>query len=286
MDLYKYFFVAIYMVNGSIAFSTQAVEVYAPSPHHKIDIPLESINPDIRDKIKINLSSYIHGEEIEQYKKDSYSVAYTAAFCLSMWERTLDKLGLLPDSQCIQNWKDRKDLIINAWVLSRFDNAFYSPSDSTLNFTYKADWEFDQFNKSYISRSKDHMCRLFSVVAHETGHAFLDAVKPDLNYPNSEYARALHEVFGDITAIIASMRVKIINRNFDGVIKDLNTGNITEIVGINNVCIRKAADHYGYTIYEHHHMSKPFTKFFFGMLKITSMTNSYVINKPQKILST
>ena len=43
------------------------------------------------------------------------------------------------------------------------------------------------------------------VVAHETGHAILDALRPDLWYVNLLEVGGFHEAFGDVTAIVTAL---------------------------------------------------------------------------------
>lgn len=48
-----------------------------------------------------------------------------------------------------------------------------------------------------------YLCRSFDVVAHETGHAILDALKPALYSIRDGQRGALHESFADLTAIFS-----------------------------------------------------------------------------------
>ncbi len=48
-----------------------------------------------------------------------------------------------------------------------------------------------------------YMCRCFDIVAHETGHAILDALKPELYGVKIGQSGALHESFADLTAIFS-----------------------------------------------------------------------------------
>jgi hypothetical protein len=76
-------------------------------------------------------------------------------------------------------------------------NAFYSRTDQSLEFFF--------FRPPGAPASTPFVftCRSFDIVAHETGHAVLDSLKPgwlDARSPNPETG-ALHESFGDILAI-------------------------------------------------------------------------------------
>ncbi|XRQ05954.1 hypothetical protein ACN3XK_56920 [Actinomadura welshii] len=51
-----------------------------------------------------------------------------------------------------------------------------------------------------------HTCRSFDIVAHETGHALLDGLKPGwLSVGNPPQTGGLHESFGDLTAIFLAL---------------------------------------------------------------------------------
>ncbi|WNM32528.1 hypothetical protein RKE30_19955 [Streptomyces sp. Li-HN-5-11] len=51
-------------------------------------------------------------------------------------------------------------------------------------------------------------CESPEVVEHETGHAVLDALRPQLFNAASAEAAALHEAFGDISALLSSLRLE------------------------------------------------------------------------------
>jgi hypothetical protein len=79
-------------------------------------------------------------------------------------------------------------------------NAFYSRQEKTLAFGF--------FNKPNTPPTSPQIftCRSLDIVAHETGHAILDAIKPGwlaLNAPPQ--TGGLHESFGDLTAIFLAL---------------------------------------------------------------------------------
>ncbi len=91
----------------------------------------------------------------------------------------------------------------NATALSVFpragvtQNAFYSRSDKALKFFF-----FD----AGTPPAKVFTCRSLDIVAHETGHAILDALKPGwLLAGNPPQTGGLHESFGDLTAIFLTL---------------------------------------------------------------------------------
>jgi len=74
-------------------------------------------------------------------------------------------------------------------------NAYYSRQQKALRFFY-----FD--TNAPAPTHTVFTCRSFDIVAHETGHAILDGLKPGwLNVGNPPQTGGLHESFGDLTAI-------------------------------------------------------------------------------------
>jgi hypothetical protein len=91
----------------------------------------------------------------------------------------------------------------NTDVLSVFphagvtQNAFYSRSDKALKFFF-----FDAGSPP----ATIFTCRSLDIVAHETGHAVLDALKPGwLTSGNTPQTGGLHESFGDLSAIFLTL---------------------------------------------------------------------------------
>jgi hypothetical protein len=91
----------------------------------------------------------------------------------------------------------------NATPLSVFpragvtQNAFYSRTDKALKFFF--------FNAG-TPPAQVFTCRSLDIVAHETGHAILDALKPGwLLASNPPQTGGLHESFGDLTAIFLAL---------------------------------------------------------------------------------
>jgi len=79
-------------------------------------------------------------------------------------------------------------------------NAFYSRSERALKFFF--------FNKPGDPPTAPLIftCRSLDIVAHEAGHAILDGLKPGWLGPgNPPQTGALHESFGDLTAIFLTL---------------------------------------------------------------------------------
>ncbi len=78
-------------------------------------------------------------------------------------------------------------------------NAFYSRGTKSLKFFF-----FDTTTPPPAHRV--FTCRSFDIVAHETGHAILDGLKPGwLNAGAPPQTGGLHESFGDLTAIFLAL---------------------------------------------------------------------------------
>ncbi len=77
-------------------------------------------------------------------------------------------------------------------------NAFYSRGAKSL--------KFGDFIKPGSSPAlRIFTCRSLDIVAHETGHAILDSLKPGWITSGSPQTGGLHESFGDLTAIILTL---------------------------------------------------------------------------------
>jgi hypothetical protein len=76
-------------------------------------------------------------------------------------------------------------------------NAFYSRGQNCL--------KFGDFLPG-ASKARVYTCRSLDIVAHETGHAILDGLKPGwLMADQPPQTGALHEAFGDLTAIFLAL---------------------------------------------------------------------------------
>ena len=90
---------------------------------------------------------------------------------------------------------------------SVMQNAFYSRSGRLLAFGF--------FPKPGAPAPAATIvtCRSLDIVSHETGHAVLDGLKPNwLLASNPPQTGALHEAFGDLTAIFLALSRTIRSR--------------------------------------------------------------------------
>jgi hypothetical protein len=84
------------------------------------------------------------------------------------------------------------------------ENAFYDRHSKSLQFYYFGDAERPVYT-----------CLSHDIIAHETGHAILDGIRPLYNQACSVQTPAFHEFIGDLTAIMLALFNKDI-RDFVG----------------------------------------------------------------------
>ncbi len=81
------------------------------------------------------------------------------------------------------------------------NNAFYDHASKSLQLYYYG----DRKNPGYTCLSHD-------IIAHETGHAVLDGIRPLYIQPTSIQTLAFHEFIGDLTAILLALFNKDLRR--------------------------------------------------------------------------
>ena len=88
-------------------------------------------------------------------------------------------------------------------------NAFYSRRDEALVFGYfpSPDWN---------GRGRPRViftCLSHDIIAHETTHALIDALRPEYFWPTSPDQAAFHEGFSDIVALLSIFRQEEVVRH-------------------------------------------------------------------------
>lgn len=92
-------------------------------------------------------------------------------------------------------------------------NAFYDRQSKSLQFYY-----FNDNGKPVYT------CLSHDIVAHETGHAILDGIRPFYYEISSPQTAAFHEFLADLTAILSAFR----NNNVRQAIAKITNGNLRE----------------------------------------------------------
>jgi hypothetical protein len=118
---------------------------------------------------------------------------------LTMYQRALSALGvtILPFQWNTGGNTDPIQVLPHQSVMQ---NAFYSRSGKSLNFGF--------FPKPGAPTPAPTIftCQSLDIVAHETGHSILDGLKPNwIGASSNPQTGALHEAFGDLTAIFLAL---------------------------------------------------------------------------------
>lgn len=97
-------------------------------------------------------------------------------------------------------------------------NAFYDRRSKSLQFYYCGPPEDPVYT-----------CLSHDIIAHETGHAILDGIRPYYNELSSIQTAAFHEFLADLTAILSTLR----NNDVRRVVADDSQGDLTkeEVIG-------------------------------------------------------
>lgn len=81
-----------------------------------------------------------------------------------------------------------------------WENAYYERDSRSLQF-----FHFPSARQDFVG-STIYTCLSHDIIAHETGHAILDGIAPDLYNALSPQSLGLHEGLADITAFLMSIR--------------------------------------------------------------------------------
>ncbi len=96
-------------------------------------------------------------------------------------------------------------------------NAFYSEETQSLQLFSFVDEEGDTYHTSLVH----------DIVAHETGHAVLDAIRDRYTEGNHPDTAALHEAIGDLTAVLAALSHEVVQAKLLAQAPDdLHRGNV------------------------------------------------------------
>lgn len=99
-------------------------------------------------------------------------------------------------------------------------NAVYDRESRSVQFFF-----FDESGQRvYTSLSRD-------IVAHETGHAILDGIAPDLYHATSPQSLALHEAIADLVAVLMAFR----SRTLRDAVLEATGGSIKESTAFNSI---------------------------------------------------
>jgi len=102
-------------------------------------------------------------------------------------------------------------------------NAFYQRASHSLQFFYAAS-ERSPTGRVYTALSRD-------IVAHETGHAIIDGIAPDLCDAYTPESIAIHEALADLTAVMVAFDSNTLTH----LVLDMNSGDIERRTHFSNI---------------------------------------------------
>jgi hypothetical protein len=147
------------------------------------------------------VSPNVFGDYIQLPGTDAFDAVHTYSVVrqtLTMYQRALAVGGALAPLPWAWNGAGNTEpLAVFPHGLPNVINAFYSRGQKAL--------KFGDFVPTG-STNRVFTCRSFDIVSHETGHAVLDGLKPSWIMGNQPpQTGALHESFGDLTAIFVAL---------------------------------------------------------------------------------
>lgn len=161
--------------------------------------PVQSGPRDVRIAMSgpVVVSANAFGDYIEPLGTDQFDWVHTFAVVrqtLTMYQRMLH-------SPVPWNWNSSTNTApITVYPHAGLTpNAYYSRADKALKFFY-----FDKPGAP-APAPRIFTCRALDIVAHETGHAVLDGLKPGWITSTTPQTGALHESFGDLTAMFVTL---------------------------------------------------------------------------------
>ena len=154
-------------------------------PRFKVEEDPNSFRPPVADKE----GNYIFRlDDPRQGSTNAYVSAYKA---LSLAEKFLGRSV---------SWGHKRDVDPqHLWIHPHAGqglNAFYNSQNGSLNFLYAE----DPHTRSMVDSSTS-----FEVVAHETGHAILDGLRPNFLQSLDAPSSGFHEAFSDIVAMLSAL---------------------------------------------------------------------------------
>lgn len=151
------------------------------------DVVIQGLRDTVRPTD--NNRNFLYDPTKDDVEFDAVNTFAIVTGVIMMYRQALKRMGVTAPLQF--QWGD--DPIRVYPRAGELANAMYSREHRALAFYYFRDSE-----GKYVFTG-----RSFDIVAHETGHAVLDSLLPQYLTSNNPESGALHESFGDLTAIFA-----------------------------------------------------------------------------------
>ena len=145
-----------------------------------------------------NAETFVTGDGTPLDGKDPANFKFHQA---SVWALLQGTLAFFEDPSALGRtipWAFEGNRLIVVPHAGYGENAYYDRSSKSLQFYY--------FNSRQDAAQIVYTCLSVDIVHHEFGHAVLDGVRPLLNESSHPQTAAFHESFGDITAILMTLR--------------------------------------------------------------------------------
>ncbi len=133
-------------------------------------------------------NNFLFNPSTQPQEFDAVNTLAIVNYILEMYRRALKRMNYKKTLQ----WQWGEEPLRVYPLAGEQANAYYSRQNKALLFYYFRHPNTNKF--VYTSRS-------FDVIAHEAGHAILDSLRPKYTESRIPQTMALHESFGDITAI-------------------------------------------------------------------------------------
>ncbi|HSF83880.1 MAG TPA: hypothetical protein VLA49_21805 [Anaerolineales bacterium] len=142
------------------------------------------------------------------------------------------------------------------------ENAYYDQTTKSLQFYYFGSDE-----------APTYTCLSHDIIAHETGHAVLDGIRPLYNENPSVQTAAFHEYIGDLTAILLAL----FNKDIRHFIAEQTEGDLKKADVLANV-----AEQFGQDIYERPYLRSATNEY---TLEDNEIKNSMSAHKVSQVMT-
>lgn len=151
-----------------------------------------------------------HGKKLGMYKISKPNNLHSADLRqVSVFSTVLKTMDMFEEKDVLGRkvqWAFEGEQLLVVPRAGEAQNAFYHRDSRSLSFFY-----FDSPGGRGKTR-RVYTCLSPDIVSHETAHAMIDAIAPDLYNAVAPQSLALHEALADLTAVILALRVDALKR--------------------------------------------------------------------------
>jgi len=135
----------------------------------------------------------------DDYDADPNKPASPAFLATNAYGTVFDTIRMFEEPEALGRkvtWAFPGEQLLVVPRAGEWANAVYDRATRSLQFYW---FESDKLGRIYTALSRD-------IVAHESGHALLDAVVPSLHDGSTPESLAIHEAIADLVAVLMSLR--------------------------------------------------------------------------------